>query len=347
VDETQRQQILAWAAGSLDDTTFNRLIDTAAEARARGGLRAWQEDLFARLKSETGIAITTGAEFADVFEGVPSRKPPPPPAARQLTLDDVTREFALGDPVPTADRGPPYTLQDGKVFYAGSYLLRGADVASFRFYLGAFAKDKKACYCTSTRLAGANPATFRAVNFTYATDGQFVWTMGGKVKDADAATFTVCDDGVLDSGTVRDHPRAAPTRVLVPHSYGKDKDRVFYYDFDGKPNWVRKADTKSFVSLGDGYFGKDDQFVFCGAATLPKATVGQWRKIGGFYSKDDARIYYLNRPIREADFATFEVVPSGRNWLQLAKDKERFYNNDQVIDAAQFEELIKKYSDRD
>src|SRR6185436_9690370 len=114
---------------------------------------------------------------------------------------------------------------------------------------------------------------------TYATDGQFVWTMGGRIKEADAQSFVVCDDGVHDLGH----------GTRVPHGFGKDKDRVFYYDFDGKPNWVRKATPKSFVSLNDGYFGKDEQFVFCGAVTLPKANVEHWSKIAGHYSRDDTR----------------------------------------------------------
>ena len=49
---------------------------------------------------------------------------------------------------------------------------------------------------------------------------------------------------------------------------------------------------------------------------LPKANVERWRKIGGFYSKDDTRVYYFNRHIKQADCDSFEVVPSDR--FQLA-----------------------------
>jgi len=56
----------------------------------------------------------------------------------------------------------------------------------------------------------------------------------------------VCDDGSHDLGN----------GVHVPHGFGKDATRVFYYDFNGKPNWVRKASPDTFVSHNDGYFGK-------------------------------------------------------------------------------------------
>lgn len=126
------------------------------------------------------------------------------------------------------------------------------------------------------------------------------------------------------------------------HMGSARKNRVYYYDFDGKPNCVRKASTSSFVSFNDGHYGKDDCFVFCGAATLPKAKVKHWRKIGGYYSKDDARVYYFNRLIRDADYDTFEVVDTG-GFLQMAKDKHRFYDTDRVVAEAEFLDQIEKY----
>jgi len=248
-------------------------------------------------------------------------------------MKDYTREFTPGYVFRENDRATQYWIRDGQLRFR-HYPMKGADIASFRFYLGAFAKDRKHCYCTSSRLAGGNGPTFRALNFTYATDGQFVWTMGGQVKEADASSFVVCDDGAHDLGQ----------DTLVPYGFGKDKDRVFYYDFDGKPNWVRKADPKTFVSLNDGYFGKDENFVFCGAATLPKATVQHWNKIGGYYSRDDARVYYFNRQIKDADIDSFEIVqptdPS-LHFVQLAKDKNRYYHNDNIVDQFTFEKQLR------
>src|SRR4026207_1919260 len=101
-------------------------------------------------------------------------------------MKDYTREFPPGYAFRENDRATQYWIRDGQLRFR-HYPMKGADIASFRFYLGAFAKDRKHCYCTSSRLAGGNGPTFRALNFTYATDGQFVWTVGGPVKEGGAA----------------------------------------------------------------------------------------------------------------------------------------------------------------
>ena len=245
-----------------------------------------------------------------------------------MTLPDDTREFKPGYTYRDGDETTLYWIR-GKQIMCGGYALSGAHVPSFRFYLGRFGKDHKHGYSGKTRLKGSHGPTFRALNFCYATDGQFVWTMGGKIKDADAESFTVCDDG--------SHYFTGGGRV--PHGYGKDKSRVFYYDYDGKPNWVRKATPDSFQSLNDGHFGKDESSVFCGAATIAKARVEHWEKICGYYSRDDRRVFYFNRTIVEADYDTFEVVCAGQDYPQLAKDKNQFYWNDDIVDEAKFEEL--------
>ncbi|WP_314278776.1 DKNYY domain-containing protein, partial [Capnocytophaga sputigena] len=78
-----------------------------------------------------------------------------------------------------------------------------------------------------------------------------------------------------------------------------------------------------------GDFAKDDTYVFYGKTPLPKANPATWRKISHFYSKDDKRIYYQNKLIKEADFDTFEVVvltsPEGYK-LPYGKDKNQYYN---------------------
>lgn len=203
--------------------------------------------------------------------------------------------------------------------------VRGADAASFRFYLGYFAKDNKHCYIGSTKLKEADSAHFRALNYTYAADNHNVWTMGGKIADASAASFMVCDDGVFVRGDYR-----------FAYGYGKDNARVYYYDSDGKPNWVKKANPATFKSLNDGHFGIDDKTVFCGHASIAKADVKTWQKIGGYYSRDKSRIFYFNRIIAVADYTTFRVIASKDDKTQFARDCHHFYWNDRVIDDNAF-----------
>jgi hypothetical protein len=217
-----------------------------------------------------------------------------------------------------------YWNRDGQVLYRG-HPIRGADPSSFHFYLGSFAKDRRNCYCTSSRLVGADPTSFHAMNYAFAKDQSNVWTLGGKVRDADAASFMVCDDGFY-----------FPTpHCRAPHGFAKDNARVFYEDTHGKAKWVRKADPKTFISLNDGHFAKDENHIFFGATALPKAIVERWRKIGGLYSSDGVHVYYCERLLRDADIETFKVISAPHD-TQLAKDKNRYYWNDSVIDAAKF-----------
>ena len=249
-----------------------------------------------------------------------------------MPIPDDIREFIPGDIFDDNDILTHYWIKDGVILFR-HYPIRGAHIPTFRFFLGGFARDKKHCYSYGCRLRGGNSETFRALNYCYATDGHFVWTIGGKVEGADAETFAVCDDGArsFDSGG------------RCPTGYGKDKDRVYYYDFDGKPNWVRKATANSFVSLNDACFGKDHQFVFCGAVTIPKAKVDHWKQIGGYYNKDDQRIYYFSQEIRDADYDSFEVIPTILD-VQLAKDKDRFYENGKRIDSETFTKGLDEYA---
>jgi hypothetical protein len=224
-----------------------------------------------------------------------------------------------------------YWTNGKQVFYI-TYPIRGADPKTFRYFSGGFAKDRKHCYCQNKRLINGKSADFRALNYCYATDGIYVWTIAGKVKDADAGSFSVCDDGVhfLDANTI------------VPTGYSMDKSWVYFYDFSGKPKRVRKATPISFISLNDGQFAFDAKFVFCGAATIPKANIKAWSKLGGYssrYSKDALNVFYFNWPIIDADYHSFEVLDIGSDYLQVAKDKYSNFWNDRRVTEDKFEKL--------
>lgn len=207
--------------------------------------------------------------------------------------------------------------------------VRQADPDSFRFYLNGFARDRKRCYCVGKALRDGNAAAFKALNFCYVTDGRLVWTLGGVVKDADAESFEVCDDGVNNLDQMR-----------VPYGYAKDRSRVYYYDYDGTPSWVRKATPGTLQSLNDGYFARDHQFVFCSGSPLAGAKPDTWQKVEGYYSKDDRRIYYLNRHIKAADYATFEVVPAERDLARFARDQNNCYFGDEIVSAEDFARFL-------
>lgn len=158
--------------------------------------------------------------------------------------------------------------------------------------------------------------------------------MGIPVKDADAATFEVCDDG-----------RKYLDGLTIPHGYGKDAQRVFYYNFDGKPNLVRKATAANFRSHNDGHFGQDENFAFFEIAAIPKANVATWRPLGGWFSKDDQRVYFCNRPLKEADAESFIAVDVGVTFIHLAKDKNHHWDCDKIITAKQYADKLVQFGD--
>jgi hypothetical protein len=234
-----------------------------------------------------------------------------------MPLADDIREFTPGTDYRKSDPATRYWICGTQVFWR-HLAVAGAEPETFRFYLGDFAKDRRRCYCCTSVLRGANPTAFRALNYTYAADNQFVWTKGGKIKDAEARSFVACDDGYIELGL----------GLRAPYGFGKDNERVYYYDFDGKANWVRKASSDSFVSLNDGYFGKDANFAFFGRAMISKANVECWEKVDGYYSKDDKRVYYRNCILRDADPNTFVFLDPKE---QLARDKRHLYRRHEIV----------------
>jgi len=226
-----------------------------------------------------------------------------------------------------------YWVNEGKIYYDADHI-RGADFETF-VYDGEFAKDKKYCYYGPIRLRDADVATFEVLNFAFAKDKQFVYTSGGKagatrVKEADVATFEVLDDGKVISWYLKNGDVE-----YVDEGYAKDKFNV-YYQNGFSPKVVKNADLDTFISLNDGMFGKDVNHVFAYGKILKKANIATWHKIidiaGVNYSKDDKRIFYLNREMKEADYDTFEVIYPNCPYSphQLAKDKNHFYKNDGI-----------------
>ena len=239
---------------------------------------------------------------------------------------------------------------DGDKVFFRQQEINGADVLSFDVLLGGFAKDKKNCYLFERKLKDADPLSFQSLNYTYAADNNGVWTLGGRIPEADIATFCTCDDGQNVMMSVKRKladGNFAVVKTIAPYGYAKDKNHVYYYDFQGKNKIIKAADAGTFASLNDSYFGRDKNSVFCGKDKLPKANPLTWKKLADkyYYSRDGARIYYFNRLMENADADTFEVAAKydelGNGGIcQLAKDKNQRYWNDKVISQEEFDKLL-------
>ena len=218
-----------------------------------------------------------------------------------------------------------FFLRDGAVYFSDLYengLLNGVEPKNFCcwHYWG---KSSTACYMGGIRLRGADPASFRVLNYAYAMDKTAVYTTSGRIPDVELAAFQVLDNGQNDSG--------------APQGYAKDSRQVYFHNGDGKVKIIKDAEVSSFCSLGDTYFARDDKRIYAYGKQLSKADPTSWELLSHWYSRDTKRVYYLNREIKGADRASFTVcTPLNAAPLadHLARDKDHFYQNDEMIEKA-------------
>ena len=216
-----------------------------------------------------------------------------------------------------------FFLRDGAVYFSGLYengLLKGAAPKDFCCWCY-WGKSSTACFLGGIRLRGADPASFRVLNYAYAMDKTAVYTTSGRIPDVELATFQVLDNGQNDSG--------------APQGYAKDSRQVYFHNGDGKVKIIKGAEVSSFLSLGDTYFARDEKRIYAYGKQLPKADLPSWELLSHWYSRDAKRVYYLNREIKGADCDSFAVcTPLDAPPLadHLARDKEHFYQNDEMIE---------------
>ena len=216
-----------------------------------------------------------------------------------------------------------FFLQDGAVYFSGLYengLLKGVSPKDFCcwHYWG---KSSTACFLGGIRLRGADPASFRVLNYAYAMDKTAVYTTSGRIPDVELAAFQVLDNGQNDSG--------------APQGYAKDSRQVYFHNGDGKVKIIKGTEVSSFRSLGDTYFARDEKRIYAYGKQLPKADLPSWELLSHWYSRDARRVYYLNREIKGADRDSFTVcTPPDAPPLadHLARDKEHFYQNDEMVE---------------
>ncbi len=162
-------------------------------------------------------------------------------------------------------------------------------------------------------------------------DKTAVYTTSGRIPDAELAAFHVLDKGQNDSG--------------APHGYAKDSRQVYFHNGDGKVKIIKGAEVSSFRSLGDTYFARDKKRIYAYGKQLPKVELASWELLRHWYSHDAKRVYYLTREIKGAGRDSFTVcTPPDAPPLadHLARDKEHFYQNDEIIEETQWLEQLRK-----
>ena len=106
---------------------------------------------------------------------------------------------------------------------------------------------------------------------------------------------------------------------------------------------IKGAEISSFRSLGDTYFARDEKRIYAYGKQLSKAELTSWELLGHWYSRDAKRVYYLNREIKGADRDSFTVctpVDAAPFADHLARDKDHFYQNDEIIEETLWRERL-------
>ena len=97
--------------------------------------------------------------------------------------------------------------------------------------------------------------------------------------------------------------------------------------------------------MGDTYFARDEKRIYAYGKQLSKADLTAWELLSHWYSRDARRVYYLNREIKGADRDSFTVcTPVDAALLadHLARDKDHFYQNDEIMEETQWLEQLRK-----
>jgi len=243
-----------------------------------------------------------------------------------------------------ADNPETEFWSDGNKVYHGKWgEFKGVNLKTFVHY-GFWCKDDRKCFHGRHWLKDANADTFKALNYTFAIDENNVYTITGKVKDADIKTFEVLDNGK----SFLWHNKAG-IPLYTPKGYAKDKNNVYYENYEGKTKIIKQADLETFESIGDTYFAKDKNHIFGNGKIIKKADINTWAKFTetplSYYSKDDKRIFYGFWEIN-VDYETFElVIPENAKSIkfQFAKDKNNFYRNGAIISFDEFEDYFEEW----
>ena len=90
---------------------------------------------------------------------------------------------------------------------------------------------------------------------------------------------------------------------------------------------VEKADTKSFMDLGEG-FGKDKYRVFYKGDEITGASPETFEKIHWAYSKDSNAVYLFTCKLEKAGPETFQLLDG--SW---SKDSKSVYHGHQLVEA--------------
>jgi hypothetical protein len=175
-----------------------------------------------------------------------------------------------------------------------------------------YAVDRSHAYWDGNIIPGADPRTFSYLHFGYSRDANHVYYRAAILRGADIRTFSQID-----------------------HLYFKDATHVY---LNGAA--IPDADPTTFSLLGTtwwwwgGALARDARHVFFGAAPVPEASPKDTVDLSDSYWMSNQTIFFENKPLKQADVASFHVAPKDERAF-WAEDKDHYFWDMQTLDKAE------------
>jgi len=191
--------------------------------------------------------------------------------------------------------------------------LQGVDLQSFHLLFDPgrhdpefadYAADKSHVYRGDRILPGVDPVAFRLLGYRYSRDATHVYYDGKLLSGADAKTF-------------------------VEIANGSFKDAMHVYAGETP---IKDADPATFSLVG-GYPGlaRDATHVFLIPNVMPDANPRDVKDLGRWYWASNKKIFFEDKPLVQADFATFHVA-GDREYAISAEDENYYFVEGQALD---------------
>ncbi len=209
-------------------------------------------------------------------------------------------------------------------FFEGKKV-EGADLATFHVLTGldpylesipcvhdsGYAVDGFHAYWHGVVISGADPKTFSYLQFDYSRDVSHVYFRVAIVSGADPRTFTYIDQ-----------------------RYFKDSTHVYL-----RGTAIKDANPTTFSLLSNSWYpedrlARDARHVFFGATVVYEANPKDVVDLGGPYWISNQAIFCKERPLKQANAASFHVAPKDVDAF-LAEDKTHYFWDAQTLDKAE------------
>lgn len=204
--------------------------------------------------------------------------------------------------------------------------LKGADPATFEYFLGLFGRDATSCFICRDRAAGADPETFTVLNHCFAVDKGKIFAAGDKAKGHVQALSAPGEVRALGSGKWHYGIDAKhKTANWNPGGYIVDGGNIYHFllGFGMRP--LQNVDADSFEACANAVNACDKNRVYFRNRWLRKADRASWKMCLDSphcaYSKDDRSIFWNEDIVDVADPKSFTVLsPAAYGGGYLASD---------------------------